>query len=42
VAFAEGWNVESLQSVWGEVSAFLAEFPNGGLKMWFAVIRRKD
>ena len=45
-AFAEGWEVESVQSVWGEVNpAFRAEFPgkfpDAGLKMRFAVIRRK-
>jgi cyclopropane fatty-acyl-phospholipid synthase-like methyltransferase len=43
--FAEGWKVESLQSVRGEINpAFIAEhpgaFPDGGPKMWFAIIRK--
>ncbi len=42
-AFADGWDVESVQPVRGEVNpAFTAEFPKDGSKMWFAVIRRKD
>jgi SAM-dependent methyltransferase len=45
--FADGWDVESVQPVLGELNpAFMAEhpevFPAGGVKMWFAVIRRKD
>jgi SAM-dependent methyltransferase len=44
--FADGWDVESMQLVRGEVSAaFTADFPDafpeGGPKGWFAVIRRK-
>jgi hypothetical protein len=43
-AFADGWEVESVQPVLGEVNpAFTAEFPDAypeGSKMWFAVIRR--
>jgi SAM-dependent methyltransferase len=44
--FADGWDVESVELVRGEVSpAFRAEFPKafpeGGPKGWFAVIRRK-
>jgi hypothetical protein len=44
--FADGWEVESVELVRGEVSpAFTAEFPEafpeGGPKGWFAVIRRK-
>jgi len=43
--FADGWDVESVELVRGEVSpAFTAEFPEafpeGGPKGWFAVIRR--
>jgi SAM-dependent methyltransferase len=43
--FAEGWEIEFLQPVRGEINPeFLAEhsdaFPEGGPKMWFAVIRR--
>lgn len=43
--FADGWEVESIRQVVGEINpAFLAEhseaFPAGGPKMWFAVIRR--
>ncbi len=45
--FADGWDVEFVQPVLGELNpAFMAEhpevFPAGGVKMWFAVIRRKD
>jgi SAM-dependent methyltransferase len=45
--FADGWNVESVELVRGEVNpAFTAEFPDafpeGGPKGWFAVIRRKE
>lgn len=44
--FADGWDVESVELVRGEVSpAFTAEFPDafpeGGPKGWFAIIRRK-
>jgi cyclopropane fatty-acyl-phospholipid synthase-like methyltransferase len=44
--FADGWNVESVELVRGEVNpAFTAEFPDafpeGGPKGWFAIIRRK-
>jgi SAM-dependent methyltransferase len=44
-AFAGGWQVESLELAGGEVNpAFEAEFPGklANMKMWFAVIRRKD
>lgn len=42
-SFAEDWIVESVDSVQGEVSAgFLSDFPEGGPKMWFAIIRRKE
>ena len=45
-ACAEGWVAESAEPVWGEVNPaftaeFLERFPDDGLKMWFAVIRRK-
>ena len=43
-AFADGWEVESLDYADGEVNpAFAAEFPDAfkDLKMWFAVIRRR-
>lgn len=41
--FAEGWEIESVKTVRGEVSAeFLAEFPEAGPKMRFAVIRRTE
>lgn len=43
-AFADGWDVESLELVRGEVNpAFAAEFPEefANRKMWFAIIRRK-
>jgi hypothetical protein len=45
--FADGWNVESVELVRGEVNpAFTAEFPDafpeGGPKGWFAIIRRKE
>ena len=44
--FADGWDVESVQQVRGELNpAFIAESPEAfsgdGPKMWFAVIRRK-
>ena len=44
-AFADGWDVESLELVRGEVNpAFAAEQPDafqpGGPELWFAVIRR--
>jgi 2-polyprenyl-3-methyl-5-hydroxy-6-metoxy-1,4-benzoquinol methylase len=43
--FSEGWEIESLELVRGEVSAdFLKKFPDiypeGGPKMWFAMIRK--
>jgi SAM-dependent methyltransferase len=44
-AFAGGWQVESLELAGGEVNpAFEAEFPGklANMKMWFAVIRRKE
>jgi SAM-dependent methyltransferase len=44
-AFADGWEIESLELVGGEVKpAFEAEFPQkfADKKMWFAIIRRKD
>jgi hypothetical protein len=43
-AFADGWEIESLELADGEVNpAFEAESPGhfAGKKMWFAVIRRK-
>jgi len=45
--FANGWNIESVELVRGEVNAaFTAEFPDafpaGGPRGWFAIIRRKD
>jgi cyclopropane fatty-acyl-phospholipid synthase-like methyltransferase len=45
--FADGWDVESVELVRGEVSPeFTAEFPDafpeGGPKGWFAIIRRKS
>src|ERR1035438_4548850 len=45
--FADGWNIESVELVRGEVSpAFTAEFPDafpaGGPKGWFAIIHRQD
>jgi SAM-dependent methyltransferase len=45
-AFAEGWVVESVRPVRGEINpAFTAEFPeefpDGGPQMWFVVIRRE-
>ena len=45
--FTDGWDVESVELVRGEVSpAFTAEFPDafqeGGPKGWFAIIRRKE
>jgi len=44
-AFADGWDVESLQFAQGELNAaFAAAFPEkfATLKMWFAIIRRKE
>ena len=44
-AFAEGWEIESLELTGGEVNpAFEAEFPGkfAGMKMWFAIIRRQE
>jgi hypothetical protein len=45
-AFADGWNIESLELTLAELNpAFAAEhpdqFPKDG-KMWFAIIRRKE
>ena len=42
-AFADGWEVESVQPVQGEVnSEFTAiKFSEGGPKAWFAVVRRQ-
>lgn len=45
--FADGWDIESVELVLGEVSpAFTAEFPDafpeGGPKGWFGIIRRKE
>lgn len=45
-AFANGWVVEQLKEVWGEINPkFLAEspadFPEGGILMWFAVVRAR-
>jgi SAM-dependent methyltransferase len=44
-AFADGWDIESLELADGELNpAFEAEHPGkfAGMKMWFAVIRRKE
>jgi SAM-dependent methyltransferase len=44
-AFADGWVIESLELVGGEVNpAFAAEFPDkfANKQMWFAIIRRLD
>ena len=44
-AFADGWDIQSLELADGEVNpAFEAEFPGefADRKMWFAVIRRKE
>lgn len=43
--FADGWKIESIQLVIGEINPdFIEEhpgaYPEGGPKMWFAVIRR--
>ncbi len=41
-AFADGWEVESIQPVRVEVNPeFTAVFSEGGPKAWFAVVRRK-
>jgi ubiquinone/menaquinone biosynthesis C-methylase UbiE len=45
--FSEGWDIESLQLVQGELNpAYEEEFSHWGLngdpKMWFAIIRRKE
>jgi hypothetical protein len=42
-AFADGWEVESIQPVWVEVNPeFTAvKFSEGGPKAWFAVVRRQ-
>jgi len=41
--FADGWDIESVQSVRGEASpTFTKAYPNGGPKIWFAVICRKE
>jgi len=40
--FADDWIVESVELIFGEISAaFAADFPAEGPKMWFAIIRRK-
>jgi len=42
-SFTADFTVESVQRVRGEVSAgFLADFPEGGPQMWFAIIRRNS
>lgn len=44
-AFADGWEIESLELTGGEVNpAYEAEFPGKltNMKMWFTVIRRKE
>jgi cyclopropane fatty-acyl-phospholipid synthase-like methyltransferase len=43
-AFADGWEVESLQQTQCETNPAFTEikFSEGGPKMWFAVIRRKE
>ncbi len=43
--FVQGWQIESIEMVRGEINpAFIAEhpgaFPEGGPKMWFAIIRK--
>jgi SAM-dependent methyltransferase len=40
-AFADGWDIESLQLVGGEVNPEFAE-EYADIKMWFAIIRRKE
>ena len=42
-AFADGWEVESVQPVQGEVNPEFTEikFSEGGPKAWFAVVRRQ-
>ena len=42
-AFADGWEVESVQPVRGEINPKFTEvqFSEGGPKMWFAVVRRQ-
>ena len=42
-AFADGWEVESVQPVRCEINPAFTEvkFSEGGPKMWFAVVRRK-
>jgi cyclopropane fatty-acyl-phospholipid synthase-like methyltransferase len=42
-AFADGWEVESVQAVRCEIHPGFTEvqFSEGGPKMWFAVVRRK-
>lgn len=46
-AFADGWDIESVQFMRGElnpnfVAEFPNEYPNGSPKMFFAIIRRKE
>jgi hypothetical protein len=43
-AFADGWEVESVQPARCEVHAEFTEmkFSEGGPKMWLAVVRRKE
>ena len=42
-AFADGWEVESVQPARGEVNPEFTEvrFSEGGPKAWFAIIRRQ-
>jgi len=42
-AFAEGWAIESIKPVRGEVAPNLKDFTfsEGGPKAWFAVVRRE-
>jgi hypothetical protein len=43
-AFADGWEVESVEPVRIEVNSAFTEvkFSDGGPKAWFAVVRRKE
>jgi hypothetical protein len=43
-AFAEGWEVEAVQSVRFEINPEFTgiQFSEGGPRAWFAVIRRKE
>jgi cyclopropane fatty-acyl-phospholipid synthase-like methyltransferase len=42
-AFADGWEVESVQPAWVEVNPEFTDvtFSEGGPKAWFAIVRRK-